>query len=258
MGMNHRKWALPAVVAVGALGLVAGTAIGYLRAGVYDIGADDPHYPATYALLSELRDASIARRAGALDVPKDLTSPARVRQGAGNYHAMCTGCHLAPGMGPTELSRGLYPAPPNLSKVAIDPARAFWTIKHGIKASGMPAWGASMADEYIWNMAAFMQQLPKLDAASYRTLVASSGGHSHGGGEPDGDGHHHDDEMRHPHEDAAAGTAHDHEPTADAASPATHVDPPGAAPHHHDTPAKHVDPPGTPPHHHDAPDAPTS
>ena len=31
-------------------------------------------------------------------------------------------------------------------------------IKHGIKASGMPAWGKSMADDYIWGMVALLQQ----------------------------------------------------------------------------------------------------
>ena len=39
----------------------------------------------------------------------------------------------------------------------------------GIKASGMPAWGKSMGDEYIWNMAAFIQKLPTLDAAAKST-----------------------------------------------------------------------------------------
>jgi hypothetical protein len=86
-------------------------------------------------------------------------------------------------------------------------------IKHGIKASGMPAWGKSMGDEYIWGLVAFLQQLPKLDAAGYKTLVASSGGHSHGGtgsGEHHhhdeaGEGHHDEDETEHRHDDAAIG-----------------------------------------------------
>src|SRR3546814_13182985 len=47
----------------------------------------------------------------------------------------------------------------------------------------MPAWGKNMGDEYLWDLVAFVQQLSSLDAAGYRALVASSGGHSHGGGE---------------------------------------------------------------------------
>ena len=131
----------------------------------------------------------------------------------------------------TELSKGLYPAPPNLTKTPVDPARAFWVIKHGIKASGMPAWGKSMKDEYIWNMAAFLQELPKLDAAQYEALVASSGGHSHGGNESEPHGH---------AEGVPVPTEHHNATTAkpvDESKPHTHA--PGTSPHHHDrTPAK--------------------
>ena len=127
--------------------------------------------------------------AAKLQVPANLNDPERIRQGAGNYNAMCVACHLSPEAAATELSKGLYPAPPNLSKQPIAPAEAFWVIKHGIKASGMPAWGGSMDDEFIWNMAAFLQELPKLDKTGYQVLVASSDGHSHGGGETDGHSH---------------------------------------------------------------------
>ena len=207
------------------VGLVLGFVVavaGVVWSGIYNIGADDPHTRPIYAVLEVARARSIERRAAAIDVP-GLADPAQVIQGAGNYDAMCTGCHLTPGAPPTELSRGLYPAPPNLSLVAVDPAKAFWVIKHGIKASGMPAWGESMADEYIWNMAGFLQVLSTLDAAEYRAMVDSSGGHSHGGGEtqPHADG---ENAAPDHHGNPAAG--------ADAAD--------GAGGHEH--------PPGTPPH----------
>jgi mono/diheme cytochrome c family protein len=144
-----------------------------------------------HALLDLLRERSIERRARRID-PPDLAAPALVRQGAGNYDAMCASCHLAPGSAETELRRGLYPAPPALAKTGVeDPAEAFWAIKHGIKSSGMPAWGRSMDDEAIWGLVALLQQLPKLDAASYRELVVSSQGHSHGPAEPGEHEHHH-------------------------------------------------------------------
>ncbi len=185
--------------------------VGYVWSGSYDIGADSAHSRPVFSMLQTLRERSIVTRAGRLHPPPNLNDMALIRQGAGNYDAMCTGCHLGPGMEPTELSRGLYPAPPNLSKAGeFVPSHHFWVIKHGIKASGMPAWGKSMGDEYIWGIVAFLQQLPKLDAARYRALVASSGGHSHGGGESDehhhhdegAEDHHHDGEAEHHHDDA--------------------------------------------------------
>jgi len=172
------------LIVVAALAGVAGVAVGgFIWSGVYNIGADDMHMRPTSMMLGMMRERSIARHASSIKVP-DLSDGDLVRQGAGNYSSMCAGCHLAPGMQDTELSKGLYPAPPNFSKLdAVNPAHAFWVTKHGIKASGMPAWGRSMQDEYIWGMVAFLQQLPKLDKTAYDAVVASSGGHAHGGGE---------------------------------------------------------------------------
>jgi mono/diheme cytochrome c family protein len=218
------------VITAVALLLIAG----FVWSGVYNIGADDSHTRPVYAVLETLRERSIDTRAAKLQVPSNLNDPARIRQGSGNYDAMCTGCHLAPGAEETELSKGLYPKPPNLAKQPVDPTHAFWVIKHGIKASGMPAWGKSMEDEYIWNMAAFLQKLPKLDAEQYKALVASSGGHSHGGGETGGhshaegmeDHHHEEGESDHHHEDAENGhdsAAQSHDTTSAANAGVTHV-----------------------------------
>jgi ketosteroid isomerase-like protein/mono/diheme cytochrome c family protein len=200
-----------------SLGLLASAAVvfagAFLWSGLYDIGADDHHTRPVYAALETLRDRSIARRAKSLSVP-DLTDVALIRQGAGNYDAMCSGCHLAPGKAPTELSRGLYPAPPNFSRGRLNsPAHHFWAIKHGVKASGMPAWGSSMEDRYIWGLVALVQLLPELDTAQYRALVASSAGHSHGGAEA---GH-------------TEASAHSHHGEADGAAPVAVVEKFGAA-----------------------------
>ena len=173
-------------VLAGSIVVVAAVAVvgGFVWSGIYNVAADDTHTKPVYTLLQLVRDRSITARARRLHPPPNLDDPALIRQGAGNYNAMCIDCHLSPGMAATELSMGLYPSPPDLTKADVgDPSHHFWVIKHGIKASGMPAWGKSMGDEYIWNMVAFLKVLPTLDAAQYQAMVASSGGHSHGGGE---------------------------------------------------------------------------
>ena len=198
-----------ATLAVILVGAVAALAL-LVGSGAYNVAADDPHTAAVSSLLKTLRERSIETRAAGLQAP-DLSETTRIVQGAGNYSAMCAGCHLAPGMSQSELSKGLYPAPPNLSKRKVEPAHAFWVIKHGIKASGMPAWGKSMGDEYIWNMTAFLQELPKLDADRYEELVAQSGGHHHdlGGAhdeDADRDAHARGGEIGpHPHADDRKG-----------------------------------------------------
>ncbi|MCG4452869.1 c-type cytochrome [Pseudomonas sp. MMS21-TM103] len=195
------KRTIKTLVAASIVASIAVTAGAYY--GLVNVGADDPHPPAVYAFLAMARDRSILLRSRDIQVP-DLQNQALIRAGAGNYNSMCIGCHLAPGIAATELSQSLYPAPLNLTKAGFDrdPAATFWIIKHGIKASGMPAWGKSMADPYIWGLVAFMKKLPDLDAQQYRTLVASSAGHQHGGGESEM--HNHEGQ----HNSAEAGADH--------------------------------------------------
>ncbi|MHC8399764.1 c-type cytochrome [Pseudomonas sp. MDT1-17] len=198
------KRTLKTLTAAGVVAAIVGAGVVYF--GVINVGADDPHSEPVYTLLSIARDRSIAVRSRDIKVP-DLSEAALIREGAGNYNSMCIGCHLAPGVAGTELSNSLYPAPPNLSKLGVDgnPAAAFWIIKHGIKSTGMPAWGKSMADPYIWGMVAFLKQLPTLNAEQYTALAVSSGGHQHGGGESKMHNH----EGEHEGQKGAASAHHD-------------------------------------------------
>lgn len=234
------------------LSILSGVALvataGFVWSGIYNIGADDMHTKPVYAVLQALREKSIEHHARDLQVP-DLTDAALIRSGAGNYDAMCTACHLSPGAGDTELSKGLYPVPPNFSRLTPnDPAHDFWVIKHGIKASGMPAWGKSMEDRYIWGMVAFLQQIPKFDTASYKALVASSGGHSHGGGESGGDHHpageaedHHAEEARDHHDGGGLdGRAHGEPATGARSTVVTQAPKPADTTHVHADGKTHV------------------
>jgi len=192
-------------IMVGALGLLVLIAIGagaFIGYGFYNIAADEPHWALTEYAMDAVRDRSIRRRSMAIAVPA-LDNASLIRTGAGNYDAMCAGCHLKPGVEETELSNGLFPTPPNMSREHItDSAAAFWTIKHGIKMTGMPAWGKSMEDEYIWGMVAFIRQLPEMSEAAYDELVESSEGHTHGPPEaPPASPHVHEDGSTHEHKE---------------------------------------------------------
>lgn len=151
------------------------------------MGADTPHNSATYWLLETLRERSVARAAEELVIPADIKSAERLLAGGADYNDMCASCHLKPGVTESDFSLGLYPTPPNLTLSENDEdqtqaadadaknsaiKRQFWIIKHGIKASGMPAWGPNHDDQRIWNMVAFLQRLPELSAAQYQILTA--------------------------------------------------------------------------------------
>ncbi|HEX5352692.1 MAG TPA: c-type cytochrome [Rhodanobacteraceae bacterium] len=176
----------------------------FVYSGIYNIGADDHHTKPVFAVLQALRNRSIHVRSDSIKVP-NLDDPQLILKGAGQYAAMCTGCHLRPGVENSELRKGMYPQPPNLSKVHVDPQDAFWVIKHGIKMSAMPAWGldGSHDDETIWSMVAFLEKLPGMTPAQYKAIVAkappdedmdmdmgSESGHSHSHGEGEHDDDH--------------------------------------------------------------------
>ncbi len=165
-----RKWIIAGTA------LATGVALGvtaFVYSGMYDIGADVPHWSSTMRMVETLRDRSILRRSRDVTVP-DLNNPQLILKGAGQYSAMCVGCHLAPGITSSEIRPGLYPQPPELSKTPIDPKIAFWVTKHGIKMSGMPAWGHGHDDAALWSIVAFVNKLPGMTPAQYQDIVSKA------------------------------------------------------------------------------------
>lgn len=165
--------------------------VGFLYSGLYPMGADVPHNNWTYWILETLRERAVARASNNIQVPADIDSSDRLLAGGADYNDMCAGCHLSPGQKNSDFSLGLYPVPPNLTEGPgelghrDEPTqlnqRRFWIIKHGIKASGMPAWGPGHDDDRIWNMVAFLERLPTLTPEQYQILSARGGS---------SDGHH--------------------------------------------------------------------
>jgi mono/diheme cytochrome c family protein len=159
----------------GALLAVIGGASLLVYAGIYNVAADIPHTQPIFWLMTTVRERSIAVRATGAVVPPDLADPKRIAAGAGQYAEMCSGCHLAPGMKRTEISQGLYPRAPELRRGSnLTPAEEFWVVKHGVKMTGMPAWGVTHNDALLWDVVAFLRKLPELTADQYQTLVKSA------------------------------------------------------------------------------------
>ncbi len=181
MNLDIRS-ALFGAAALVVLALLVGAVFASL--GVYNIGADAPHWGIMRGIIGYVVDRSVDARADEVTVPKSLNDPKSIADGASDYDAMCTACHLAPGMEDNEMRPGLYPKPPRLAAFpAAPPAEQFWIVKHGIKMSAMPAWGVTHTDEEIWNIVAFLQKLPKLTPAQYHALVKSGASHhDHDGG----------------------------------------------------------------------------
>ena len=166
---------LAAAVAIGASAIV-----GFAYSGIYDASASSSHSGLMDWLLSTTSNASVTRRAKHIDVP-NLDNDPLVLAGVNDFDAMCTGCHGAPGKTPTALARGLNPPAPDLTESAkfMTPAELFWVTKHGIRMTGMPAWGATHQDDELWPVVALMMALPTLDADAYRAMLDSAAGIGH-------------------------------------------------------------------------------
>ncbi len=174
-GTRKQQWPIVVTAIIGTVVVVCFVAASVLiYSGAFDVAADTPHSQSVYWLMQKVRQYSIAARARGV-VPNDLDDAKRIASGAGQYAEMCSSCHLAPGMQRTEISRGLYPRAPELRRGSgLTPAEEFWVVKHGIKMTGMPAWGVTHNDEILWEVVAFLRKLPELTAEEYKALVKNA------------------------------------------------------------------------------------
>jgi len=160
---------------VGTLAVLAIGGAAFIGSGVYNIGADDHHTKIVLSVIEQLRERSIAARSSSIEA-HFVEDPARIAAGAQHYSALCVGCHLAPGVTKSDIRRGLYPHPPNLAQEEpLQAQRAFCIIKHGIKMSAMPAWGATLDDAAIWDTVAFIRKMPDMTPETYQHLAQEPG-----------------------------------------------------------------------------------
>ena len=176
--------------------IVVGTLISAVTGlGLYDVAATTPDSSLLASLLHDAMESSVERRARDIQAP-DLSAPGLVETGLVHYHEMCVTCHGAPGVPASEIGAGLNPSPPELVHEAEEwsEAELFWMTKHGIKMTGMPAFGPTHTDEDIWAIVALMKRLPEMTPEQYAAMVEqaglgpgpaggmSEGGHSHAPG----------------------------------------------------------------------------
>ncbi len=160
--------------------VIVGLLFSLIWFGAFNISAKDKHWNITTKLLAFVKERSITVRAHDIKVP-DLSAPAMIENGAKNFDAMCAQCHLSPVEESTELSLGLYPKAPvfyQQNHTGHGASNTFWTIKNGLKMTGMPAWGDSHTDQQIWEMVAFLEKFKGMSAVKYTQLVGD-GGHTH-------------------------------------------------------------------------------
>jgi mono/diheme cytochrome c family protein len=153
--------------------LLVAAGLAFIFSGFYDVAADTEHTNPVQWVLRTTQSRSVHRRAEEVQPPAWMAAPdpAVVSTGLMHYQEMCATCHGAPGVPISAIGQGLNPAPPELSRHADEPGENFWIIKHGIKMTGMPAFGVSHSDEEIWAIVAFLQAMPNLTKEEYQKMI---------------------------------------------------------------------------------------
>ena len=172
-------------IIVGALAVVVLAGVGGVAAvytGAYNIAATEEHVSFVRWALDTTMQNSVERQARTVPQPPSFT-PEMVASGAGAYKGMCQHCHAGVGVQRSSWANGMRPRPPHLSEAAAhwEPSEVFWLVKHGVRMTGMPAFGPTHDDQTIWSIVAFVKALPAMTPERYTSL----GSAAHGGGSQD-------------------------------------------------------------------------
>lgn len=130
-------------------------------------------------------ETAVARRLRAVAVPgdyRDLRNPVlsneeSVRSGVAHFADHCATCHANDGSGNTEMGKGMFPPAPDMRVAAtqdLSDGALFYIIEHGIRFTGMPAWGTGTVEgeEGSWHLVNFIRHLPGLTAEELEEMAA--------------------------------------------------------------------------------------
>jgi mono/diheme cytochrome c family protein len=100
-----------------------------------------------------------------------------VERALAHYAEHCTACHANDGSGDTEIGRGLYPRVPDMRSAETQSrsdGELFSIIEHGIRLTGMPAWGTGTpeGERDSWGLVHFVRRLPKLSQDDIERIQA--------------------------------------------------------------------------------------
>ena len=149
-----------------AVGCMAAGGAVFLYFGLLNFSADQQPSEFERGLAMSAVDASVARRS-----PPERSTPqsseADLLEGMKLYKTNCSVCHGDPGTPERVLGKSFNPPVPQFMTEAADmPANQnFYIIKHGLRWTGMPAWGKTLKDGEIWKLTAFLAQMDKLPPA---------------------------------------------------------------------------------------------
>ena len=120
-----------------------------------------PHFETRIAMAAV--DASMERHAPRVTNPVSPTDDNLI-DGMKLYTMKCALCHGGFDRKPSALASSFYPPAPAL---ILDPPddpewHLFYTIRTGVRYTGMPAWEGALPEQDMWKITALLSRLDKL------------------------------------------------------------------------------------------------
>jgi mono/diheme cytochrome c family protein len=161
---------------VAALIVLPIACMAYFALGFSPIQADAKPSAVETVILQPAVRASVKRSASGILNPQASDDDAIVAGGK-LYVLGCQGCHGELG-GPFQEDLDLYPASPELPHLGTkySEPELYWIVKHGVRMTGMSAYGPFYSEKELWSLAAFLHRINKLSPEMIEKIRAKKAG----------------------------------------------------------------------------------
>ncbi len=134
-----------------------------LKNGMINIVADQTPSKLERHMAGTALDASVEKRAASLKNPLEANDE-NILEGMHIYVQNCANCHGSPKEPESVLGGSFNPHAPQFMKRAPDMPdnQNFYIAKHGVRLTGMPAWGKLYDDDKLWKVTTFLSHMEKL------------------------------------------------------------------------------------------------
>jgi mono/diheme cytochrome c family protein len=147
----------------------------FVKGGYLDFRADEAASGPERHLAMAAMDESTERHAPDVKNPVPNT-PENLVAGATLYMNHCAGCHGVPSNPDSQFAHSFNPPVPRFFKEAPDMPenQNYYIIAHGVRWTGMPAWGRTLNDTQMWQVVTFLSNIEKLPPEAQKVLEVNT------------------------------------------------------------------------------------
>jgi mono/diheme cytochrome c family protein len=161
---------------VTAIALLLVAVIVFVTSGALPAGQDSkPGALERWAAKTSLR-ATMRRETRGLSSPLRPTDE-NLTAGAALYRSHCQVCHGGADGAASSIARGLTPPAPQLAQHGVDDdpeGVTYWKVDHGIRFTGMPAFGGTLSRNEMWQVTLFAKHMKVLPPGARRAWEAGA------------------------------------------------------------------------------------